>query len=475
MATASRDPYIRKRGPLAGREVWRGYATNPVTGKVTTAGRFTSHTDALVWAKGEERDLARAAAAPPEPSPVPTVTAWWEIVQERGWWPVSEGNRANRDRDLRLYALHRWGSTPLDRLQPADVTDWLLRLTTSPTADDRLPGEYRKPSERVAVQRLEGGVAPPARPVQAVSVGTGARAYAALRRLVQIAVERSVLPYNPVAAARLPPRPGRLPRYAELVDVSAAAQHLPERLRYAALVAALTGLRLGELRALDETSWQPGRDRVDIDRVIIEPAGGQFAWRPVTKGTRPRTVPLVPRAQAFLERHAAAFPPVPVPLRAADDDGRPRGRDVTPTLWFTDTDGGPLRRARVSDAWERAQDDAGTQTRTTWHGLRHTYASLLISADEPLARVAQLMGHSVQRTTELYGWIIDSEHKSARARLSAATAVIAWDDDEADAEAADLVAWVESFADDLAARAPWNRLDPPPEVGETGCVEDPFS
>ena len=163
MATASRDPYIRKRGPLAGREVWRGYATHPMTGKVTTRGRFTSYTDALVWAKGEERDLARAAAAP-EPSPVPDVAAWWETVQSRGWWPVSEGNRANRDRDLRLYVLHAWGSTPLDALQPSDVTDWLLRLTTGPLPEDRLAGAYRQrqppPGHVVQRDRYESGPSP---------------------------------------------------------------------------------------------------------------------------------------------------------------------------------------------------------------------------------------------------------------------------------------------------------------------------
>ena len=35
--------------------------------------------------------------------------------------------------------------------------------------------------------------------------------------------------------------------------------------------------------------------------------------------------------------------------------------------------------------------------------LRHTAASDLLQIGEPLWNVAQLMGHTVQRTTELYG------------------------------------------------------------------------
>ena len=491
MATASRDPYIRKSGPLAGKEVWRGYATHPVTGKVTTAGKFTSQVDALVWAKGKERDLARAVAAPPEPTPVPNVSAWWQTVQDRGWWPVSEGNRSNRDRDVRLYVVPRWGSTPLDVPQPSEVSDWLQRLTTGPLPGDRLAGAYRQrqppPRPSPPKLRLDGQPkghrpaapreAPPVRPLAPVSVATAARAYAALRRLLQIAVERGVIIYNPVAAAHLPRRDGGSdPKYATTDQVRAAARLLPPRLQAPAVLAALTGLRLGELRALDETSRQPGRDYLRVDRVIIETPTG-FAWRPVTKGLRHREVPLVVAARAILERHAHQFPPTPVPLPVARDEGRRRvTSSVTPALWFTDADGQPLRRGRVSAAWDRAQADAGLSASVMWHGLRHTFASVLLSAGEPIGSIAALLGHSTTRTTEIYARIIGREHKTARAHLTVAASTLAWHTGDEDPNAPfDASAWLEgvAFEEEMAARD--RERTAQALIVSDGLVDDPFS
>ena len=490
MATASRDPYIRKRGPLAGREVWRGYATDPVTGKPVTRGKFVREVDALVWAQRHEEDLAKAATAPAEPTPIPDVASWWETVQERGLWPVSEGNRANRDRDLRLYVLHRWGGTPLDELQPSDVTDWLMRLTTQPLPEDRLAGEYRArkppPPKAPPKLRLDGQPKghraaappppPPVRPLTPVSVATAARAYAALRRLVQIAVERGVVVYNPVSAAHLPRREGGSdPKYATTQQVRAAARLLPPRLQAPAVLAALTGLRLGELRALDEESWQPGQDFLVVDRVIIETPTG-FAWRPVTKGLRHREVPLVVAARAILERHADWWPPAPVPLPVAQDDGRHRTRTrVEPRLWLTDDDGLPLGRTRVITAWDRAQEEAGAG-RITWHGLRHTYASMLITAGEPIGSIASLLGHSTTRTTEIYARVIGREYATARAHLTAAASTLAWVAGAEDPdEPFDADVWLEgmAFEEEMSGR---ERDRETAALSVEGApVDDPFS
>lgn len=93
-----------------------------------------------------------------------------------------------------------------------------LRLTTAPTSADRRAGAYR-PRTAPRTPKLNGeprkgraGQPAPERPVKAVSVATAARAYAALRRLVEIAVEEGVVTTNPAAAARLPRRPEPMPR-----------------------------------------------------------------------------------------------------------------------------------------------------------------------------------------------------------------------------------------------------------------------
>lgn len=56
------------------------------------------------------------------------------------------------------------------------------------------------------------------------------------------------------------------------------------------------------------------------------------------------------------------------------------------------------------------------------HDLRHTYASLLLQAGEPIAYVKQQLGHSsIQVTVDRYGHFIPGANRQAVERLAAAT------------------------------------------------------
>ena len=76
-------------------------------------------------------------------------------------------------------------------------------------------------------------------------------------------------------------------------------------------------------------------------------------------------------------------------------------------------DGKALRRMTISRVLDAAIEKAGLEKRLTPHGLRHTFASLLLNDGAPIAEVAKLMGHKNPAITlKLYTHFVKSETKS---------------------------------------------------------------
>jgi len=71
--------------------------------------------------------------------------------------------------------------------------------------------------------------------------------------------------------------------------------------------------------------------------------------------------------------------------------------------------------------WYRLLKSAGVR-RVRLHDLRHTYASLLLLAGEPMLYVKEQLGHStVQVTVDLYGHVRPGLNRGAVNRLAEAT------------------------------------------------------
>jgi integrase len=143
------------------------------------------------------------------------------------------------------------------------------------------------------------------------------------------------------------------------------------------VVAAFTGLRMGELRAL---RWK------DIDlaigRITVSRA---FSWdtESSTKSRQMRTVPLARQAaEALLEM-------------------RGRGRfTAREDFVFCRPDGGNVDRSAARYRFIAAQKAAGMRVRR-FHDLRHTFGSLAIRKFD-LVAVQTMMGHSKITTTQRY-------------------------------------------------------------------------
>jgi integrase len=195
-----------------------------------------------------------------------------------------------------------------------------------------------------------------------VSNSTINRRLAVLRRVGNLAYKRWGWLEEPVAQKieLLPENPAR-DRFLTRSELARLLRGIPNRqMRKAALVAAFTGLRRGELARLRPINIQ-----------------GDLIYLKTTKSGRPRTVPVVHHVQFALRR---------LPFGVHAD---------TLTHAVQLASGGEVR----------------------FHDLRHTAASLLIQAGVDLYRVGAILGHSDTRTTRRYAHLAVGDLRSAVATL----------------------------------------------------------
>jgi integrase len=187
------------------------------------------------------------------------------------------------------------------------------------------------------------------------------RRLSVLRRVANLAYKRWGWLQEPVGQKieLLPENPAR-ERFLDRSELAKLLRGIPNRsMRKAALVAAFTGLRRGELARLRPVNVQ-----------------GDLIYLKTTKSGRPRTVPVVHHVRFALKR-------LPFGVHA-------------------DT---------LTHAVQRALPGV------RFHDLRHTAASLLIGAGVDLYRVGAILGHADTRTTQRYAHLAIDDLRSAVATL----------------------------------------------------------
>ena len=186
-------------------------------------------------------------------------------------------------------------------------------------------------------------------------------------------------------------------------------------------MALTTGLRQGEILALrwSDVDWDAGTvsvARAQKDIVDGVPVYGK------TKAKRARSkVHLDPRDLTDLAAHRE---------RQRLEQARAGSAWHPDDLIFCREDGTALSADQARNFFKRLLRAAGLPPRMRFHDLRHTNATLLMEAGEPVLVVSERLGHSTPTTTEaMYGHVTAPMRSAAAAKMAD---ILALDDPDAE-------------------------------------------
>src|SRR6478672_3282539 len=228
-------------------------------------------------------------------------------------------------------------------------------------------------------------------------------AHRVLGSVLKRAVENGTLARN-VTALRRPPAPEAVE-----VDILAPAEvtAVLDALRGHALypivaLALATGMRRGELLALEWGDVDLDRAVLNVNRSVEETRAGLRIKPPKTKRGR-RNIALPPEAVAVLRAHKIAQ----MELRLA------LGQGGQPTLVFSTIEGKLLSPDNLSRDWRRVCN-AKQLPHVQFHALRHTHASTLIRAGVDVLTISRRLGHAkAAMTLDVYGHLMEGADAAA--------------------------------------------------------------
>jgi integrase len=236
------------------------------------------------------------------------------------------------------------------------------------------------------------------------------RAFGLLAAILDEAVADRRLVTNPCRGVKLPRKPRREHRYLTDEQVWELAHQAGPDKGTAVLVLACCGLRWGELAGLHVADIDTLRRRIHVRRNAVNVGGTVEVGTPKTHERR--TVPL-PRF--LIEPLAAAcrgkarehivFP------AAAGGYAKPPGVNT----WFSGAvdrcvSAAQTARAAQHQAHPDREPDTPPFPRITPHDLRHTAASLAVSAGANVKAVQKMLGHaSAAMTLDTYADLFDRD------------------------------------------------------------------
>jgi integrase len=259
----------------------------------------------------------------------------------------------------------RWGSVRLDRITYGEVVNWVAELNAKGMSPSRV-----------------------------------SQALLSLKQILDLAVLDGRLARNVAKPVKPPrPRPSK-PRFLTHDQVEALAEECGahgDQYRLFVLVAAYCGLRWGEMRALRFRHLDLIRARIDVAEAVPE----RSKTVDTPKNHKQRTVP-IPR---FLVDELMVYT---------------AGLSST-ALVFPNSGGGMLDNTNFRrNVFSPAMRALGLEPFTP-HDLRHTTASLAVSAGANVKAVQRLLGHaSAAMTLDIYASLFDDDLDDVAHRLDVA-------------------------------------------------------
>lgn len=277
-----------------------------------------------------------------------------------------------------------------------------LRLHINPAFGNRSIATIRRSDVLALVKTLNATHAPNS--VRAVVELAAAIFNAAVfdRLIARTPVERIPLPRVAPSSLVVP----------TVEQVYAIANDVPANLHHMMLVAASTGLRLGELLGvtLESVNFLAREVTVHPERgQLIRVRGAGTVLAPPKSSASARTVPLGDVALTALAERLRVRPANP-------DDGF--GGLVFQNNYRR---GGPVTNSYVHEHLAPAMRRQGFPPRTGMHIFRHFYASALIAGGESPKVVQARLGHAtITETMDTYGHLWPDSDTSSRRAIDAA-------------------------------------------------------
>jgi integrase len=217
----------------------------------------------------------------------------------------------------------------------------------------------------------------------ALSAKTVYDVHVVMRSSLRFAVDRHLVDHNVAADARPPRISTRSRPSAEIWTAQQLAAFLAHtahlRLYPAIHLAATTGMRRGEIAGLRWGDWRIDTHRLSVARSRQSIQGGTVEVPTKTAASR-RSIDLDANTEQVLTRWR----------RRQQRDGHPVG--VHDPI-FTNGHGDPVNPESISQLFDRKTLTSGLP-RIRLHDLRHTHASLLVAAGEPIKVVSERLGHA---------------------------------------------------------------------------------
>ena len=268
----------------------------------------------------------------------------------------------------RLRVEPRWGNIALGDIRPTAIQQWITDL-----------GHGTKD-------------------VKPVGAAVVKRTHFVLSCILSDAVRDYLIARNPAAGVKLPRTSRKRPLYLthEQVGSLAAAAGEYEGL---VLLLAYTGLRWGEAIGLRVHDLDLLRKRASVAENAVQAGGRIHVGTP--KAHKQRTVPL---------------PEFLVPYLARQCEGK--GRDG---LLWPGEDGEHLPRPHPTSGWFAKAVASSGIPHATPHDLRHTAASLSVSAGANVKAVQKMLGHaSAAMTLDIYADLFSDDLEAVATALDAA-------------------------------------------------------
>jgi integrase len=278
---------------------------------------------------------------------------------------------------LDVHVLPRWGTTPVGKVTRGGVQGWIGDLVESGQSP-------------ASVKKIHG----------------------VLSGVLTVAVKDRYVNGNPCDGVNLPRVLAAKRRYLTALQVEKLAESAATptgrsrglrtgatfgQNRLVVYVLAYTGLRWGELAALHVSSVDLLRRRITISEAVSDVDGRGLVWS-TPKDHESREVGIPSFLVGLLSAHMAG-----------------KDRDA---LVFPSHLGGPLKHRAERRAWFDGAASAIGVPGLTPHELRHTAASLAVSAGTHVKAVQRMLGHaSAAMTLDTYADLFDNDVDDAAALL----------------------------------------------------------